>query len=573
MRRRANLTTFLVMIVFLLDSSGFWHLARAKGPQADKAEEKKKTIAQLPAGANGSWWTAVQDQIRRAEYQIRWQEHTGQEDLEGAYQAPNRVQNLRTYFAPEGIRIIQRTESSPSWQWGVCLTGYGYAGDAKAVDKARLVVSGNRIEYRRGDVVEWYVNDEKGLEQGFTLAGPPEENEEETQKEIVLEMSVAGDLKGRMSKDGRTVTFATFEGKEVINYGGLIAKDAAGRELGSRILLSEDRIILEINTAGIRYPVTIDPVITSTPATADWTAEGNQNSAFFGCSVSTAGDVNRDGFCDVIVGSSSMAFVYHGSASGLSASANWTALGSSVGTAGDVNGDGYADVITGSSEKAFVYYGSATGLSAGPVWTLEGKQAGAGFGSSVGTAGDVNGDGLTDVIVGAYLYDNGQSNEGAAFVYYGRCWLKADLTGDCSIDYFDFSKLAKDWLQPSLVVDMTADSFVDYFDLDVLALYWLGENNPPPGPAANPNPPDGASTANYNADLSWTASLFAESHDVYFGTSSPPPFIGNQTATTFDPGTMTIGAKYYWRVNEVGPYATTRGNVWSFTIMPPPPPM
>ena len=97
-------------------------------------------------------------------------------------------------------------------------------------------------------------------------------------------------------------------------------------------------------------------------------------------------------------------------------------------TAGDVNGDGYADVIVGAPRydngqtdegRAYVYYGSAGGLSGSPGWTAESDQAGAFFGDSVATAGDVNGDGYADVIVGAPYYDNGQTGEGMAFVYYG----------------------------------------------------------------------------------------------------------------------------------------------------------
>src|SRR6185436_18950919 len=97
-------------------------------------------------------------------------------------------------------------------------------------------------------------------------------------------------------------------------------------------------------------------------------------------------------------------------------------------TAGDVNGDGYADVIVGASlydngqtdeGKAFVYLGSAAGLASTPAWSAESDQAFAHFGVSVGTAGDVNGDGYADVIVGADMYDNGQTNEGRAYVYLG----------------------------------------------------------------------------------------------------------------------------------------------------------
>ena len=79
-------------------------------------------------------------------------------------------------------------------------------------------------------------------------------------------------------------------------------------------------------------------------------------------------------------------------------------------TAGDVNGDGYADVDRrrayydngqANEGRAFVYHGSAGGLSASPAWTAESNQADAHFGDSVATAGDVNGDGYADVIVGA----------------------------------------------------------------------------------------------------------------------------------------------------------------------------
>jgi hypothetical protein len=181
------------------------------------------------------------------------------------------------------------------------------------------------------------------------------------------------------------------------------------------------------------------------PGTPNWTAESNQFGALFGYSVATAGDVNGDGFDDVIVGALSYdngqtdegrAFVYHGSVSGLSATPNWTAesdqasavFGGAVSTAGDVNGDGFDDVIVGASifdngqtdeGRVFVYHGSVSGLSATPNWTAESDQVSAWFGISVATAGDVNGDGFDDVIVGAQLYDNGQTDEGGAFAYQG----------------------------------------------------------------------------------------------------------------------------------------------------------
>jgi hypothetical protein len=88
-----------------------------------------------------------------------------------------------------------------------------------------------------------------------------------------------------------------------------------------------------------------------------------------------------------------------------------------------------------------------------------------------------------------------------------------------------------------------------------------------PSQASNPSPADSAANVSITTDLSWTAGCGATSHDVYFGTSSPGAFQGNQTATTFDTGTMSNDTTYYWRIDEVNAATTTTGNVWSFTTI------
>ena len=78
-----------------------------------------------------------------------------------------------------------------------------------------------------------------------------------------------------------------------------------------------------------------------------------------------------------------------------------------MGRAGDVDGDGYDDIIVGADSydenqgAVFVYYGSGLGPSKTPDWIAESEQVASSFGNSVATAGDVNGDGYDDVIVGA----------------------------------------------------------------------------------------------------------------------------------------------------------------------------
>ena len=201
---------------------------------------------------------------------------------------------------------------------------------------------------------------------------------------------------------------------------------------------------LEVGRAFVWYGSASGLGPNGTPANADWSVESDQVS-FFGGSVGTAGDVNGDGFSDVIIGAKSYtngeheegaAYVYHGAAWGLSLTANWIEernqadedFGVSVGTAGDVNGDGFSDVIIGADlfdgshadeGRAWVYHGSPSGLAMAAAWFGDVDQALTFFGQAVATAGDVNGDGYSDVIVGAYLYDNGQADEGQAFVYHG----------------------------------------------------------------------------------------------------------------------------------------------------------
>lgn len=178
--------------------------------------------------------------------------------------------------------------------------------------------------------------------------------------------------------------------------------------------------------------------------------ERNQGAAQFGYTVAAAGDVNADGYSDVVIGApkatvnatqDGAVYVYHGSANAFGAGLNpapaniFNTFGysrrtaSSVSTAGDVNADGYSDIIVGDwrdsiggqafEGTAFIYHGSATGINTVPATILQSNIAQAYLGRSVSTAGDVNGDGYADVIVGCIQYTNGQTFEGAAFLHLG----------------------------------------------------------------------------------------------------------------------------------------------------------
>jgi len=199
----------------------------------------------------------------------------------------------------------------------------------------------------------------------------------------------------------------------------------------------------------------------------------------FGRRVSAAGDVNNGGMADVIVGAhqenaggggAGAAYIFYGSTS-LSTSidasnANVKLIGEDasdnfgyrVSGAGDVNDDGFDDLIVGAYNEdaggnaagaAYIFFGS-TSLSisidaSNANVKLIGEDADDQFGTGVAGDGDVNNDGIDDVIVGAYGEDAGGSAAGAAYIFFGSTSLSTSidasnanvkLIGEDAADYF-----------------------------------------------------------------------------------------------------------------------------------------
>ncbi|MEO6951149.1 MAG: FG-GAP-like repeat-containing protein [Polyangia bacterium] len=168
-------------------------------------------------------------------------------------------------------------------------------------------------------------------------------------------------------------------------------------------------------------------VTSGVAANAGTVVGGGSATGGFAHSVSTLGDVDGDGYADVLVGSEGegKAYFYKGSAQGLvttvartlssAATSPDLQFATHVAAAGDVNGDGYADALVGgsnSSNGAWVFYGGPTGLPALPSATLTVPTGSTWFGTTLSGAGDINRDGYADILVGDF-------NAGKVYIYFG----------------------------------------------------------------------------------------------------------------------------------------------------------
>jgi hypothetical protein len=412
---------------------------------------------------SGSWLNEAIEHIKKEEYKPSSQEsdYEGERFSQPKYHFVNRKNNLRAYFDENAVELIPRVITNGK-KWGFKIKSVLLEeknNSNKIIDTPEFNIEENNIICESDDIKIVYSNSENGIEQNIIVA----------EKSDIEGINFAIETENLDFSQENDRFVLSSNGNEIIFQISSV-RDAEDREIFYSLSADENKLSISINNEDVVYPIKISTNISSIISSAenstvplsakamglsespDWTAEGNQTEAYFGYSVSTAGDVNGDGYSDVIVGvpnydlglenDAGRAFVFHGSPSGLSTTHNWTAIlpyshkedarfGYSVSGAGDVNGDGYSDVIVGApyydpigivdleNGAAFVYHGSPSGLSTSANWTTVFNTIYSNFGYSVSSAGDVNGDGYSDVIVGVRGYDNGQSDEGGAFVYHG----------------------------------------------------------------------------------------------------------------------------------------------------------
>ncbi len=343
----------------------------------------KGNEAAAPSGLSTDDWSS----IREAHQEWR---HRFVEEADGIHRAANPGQQWNSAFDGRGFAAEPR---HGAWRWGLELRGYGI-GDrfVEVSGKAHAEVEGERLRYRWDEVLEeWFVNDRRGLEQGWTLSERPGGNGE-GEGPLRLELTVRGELLA--TGEGTDISFVDGEGKAVLRYGGLKAWDAKGRILPARLVGRGGELVVEVDEEGAAYPVMIDPIAQQAYLKAD---NADADDAF-GFSVAVSGDT-------VVVG----AIAEDSSATG-------------------VNGDGTCNCAD-ESGAAYVFVRGPSGWAQQAYLKASNSDWGAFFGWSVAISGNT-------AVVGSPMESCGEAASGAAYVFVrsGTNWseqayLKADNAG------------------------------------------------------------------------------------------------------------------------------------------------
>jgi hypothetical protein len=239
---------------------------------------------QVPEGLAQSDWTSI-----RAAYEAG--RHAFQ-PIEGGWQARNPGQQWITKFDERGF--VAKPKDG-GWQWGLELKCYGFPGAKRSIFGVPTVkAEGQRLTYGWDTTVqEWWVNDTRGLEHGFTVRERPATGSDAAAP-LEFDIAVRGSLTARIATDGLGVQFRDASGNTVLNYSGLKVWDADGKILDSHFKPIDPRhpsfVTLAVAERGARYPLTIDPIAQQTylkPAAVGTTQAGD---LFGGYSVAVSGD-------------------------------------------------------------------------------------------------------------------------------------------------------------------------------------------------------------------------------------------------------------------------------------------
>ena len=337
----------------------------------------------------------------------------------GTYQGVNPAQHMTVEFDAHSIHLRHAQANV-----GFRLVGYGYGEHLHIPVKALPSATANRIEYRRGELTEWYMNEPSGLEQGFTLERRPGTGLEG--EPLVITLSVEGELRPALAGAGAAVLLQS-GARTVLRYGDSRSWDARGVAVATRLELREQQVRLVVEDRDAEYPLVVDP---SWVQDAELNALDGASGDEFGISVSVSGDTAVVGARSKTIGVNMLqgaAYVFVRSGSTWTQQQELTspdgAAYDQFGFAVSVDGD---TVVVGAQEPigagaAYMFVRSGT------IWTLQQKLTAydAALGDQFGWAVSLSGE---TAVVGAI----GRTMDGAAYVFVrsGTTWvLQQELSG------------------------------------------------------------------------------------------------------------------------------------------------
>ncbi|KER10246.1 MAG: hypothetical protein HY22_06605, partial [[Candidatus Thermochlorobacteriaceae] bacterium GBChlB] len=225
----------------------------------------------LPQGISESWWQTVQKNLRESEY------HIAKRD-DGRYTSPNRAQNLRFVYAPNGFSATRRDSLAHLWQARLSFAGVSKSGanpDSQNAHDFTLTADANTLVAQSDALVIKYRNDEKGMRQDFVVKHKPDGKGD-------LRLWLCAEMQGgTVSVAAEQISFLTGSGAEAMRYSELKVWDASQKRLKAKFEKAGNQIAIVVSDRNALYPITIDPLST----TPNWTAESNQANAQFGYSV------------------------------------------------------------------------------------------------------------------------------------------------------------------------------------------------------------------------------------------------------------------------------------------------
>lgn len=442
---------------------------------------KTRPASALPAEVSETTLSDIRSMLEKQEYHISY------DAQKKKLQSPNRAHNLRAYYEPGKLSVQTRVDTTGQG-FKVELVNDGVFADGKLLytpqTNAKAEHHENKVQISHEAFIEEFINNEDGVRQNFIIEKAPESTRQlqvkMTAKGLEVEQGSGNDLRFySKTADGQT--------RNELVYSDLKCWDANKQPLNATLAYVDNHIQISVEVANAAYPVTIDPIIVNgTPQNANKVLQIDQSLMWLGFSVSSAGDVNGDGYSDVICGAPHYdlgqdneggAFVYKGGASGLTLTAvtfqsnqKDAEMGTAVSTAGDFNGDGFSDVLVGipyydedkvDQGQAMLYLGSGTFFDPQATITsheFDNDHLGALVGMAVATAGDVDGDGFSDVLIGAVHDSQGQTKEGSVAVCYGSA--NGNLFSDFTYLQIDQAN-AKFGYSVASAGDIDADGYSD----------------------------------------------------------------------------------------------------------------